>query len=170
VPARGVLGTGLDPAGAANVASCFASDRDRQDAKRGDPEHEPHASEDNGPSGGAGRDPSLLESTGEPPYPGARMEPETYTRRLWALWLLLPPTALDFWVRSGSLPVVATDSLLFTLGVFAFMLAGFTAVGYLILFMRPDRALPALVVICLAMGIVFVVMNVSVWTMSARHR
>ena len=51
----------------------------------------------------------------------------------------------------------------FSLVFLFFMLLVFTAVGYLVAHSRPDRAKPAVILLFIAMGLVFVFMNGFVW-------
>ena len=88
------------------------------------------------------------------------MEPETYFKRLLALWLALPVAGANAWLAMSRLPdrVVtkvdghgkavawasregATGTLL---GVLTFVLLMVTLVGWLVGSVRPDRSLPAL--------------------------
>ncbi len=107
------------------------------------------------------------------------METASYAKRLWVLWLALPLTALNYslcWKRLPAQIAMHYDASgrpnswaspdgarTFSLGFLFFMLLVFTAVGYLVAYTRPDRAKPALILLFIAMGLVFVLMNGFVW-------
>ena len=76
------------------------------------------------------------------------MDLETYGKRLWALWLTVPTTALGYWLLWDRLPVripmkydmsgrpiswgSRADVMTIALGVLGFVLVVTTLVGYLV--------------------------------------
>jgi hypothetical protein len=111
------------------------------------------------------------------------MEPESYTKRLLAIWLALPATALDFWLASTRLPervITKYDEQgraigwgsrdgVFTLlaGLLVFFLILSTVIGFVVGTTRPDRMRPVLVVLYLCAGLVFALETWSVWGLAA---
>lgn len=107
------------------------------------------------------------------------MELNTFAKRLWALWLAIPATALNYWLVWSRLPaqiVMHTDvnghpnswaspdqARTFTLVFLAFVLAVVTAVGYLVAYSRPDRARPALVLLYIVVCLTWALLNGFVW-------
>jgi uncharacterized membrane protein len=107
------------------------------------------------------------------------MEIDTYAKRLWALWLALPITALNYWLSWNHLPAriamhydtsgrpiswASPDgALTFSLGLLVFVLVVVTGVGYLVAYMRPDRAKPAIILLYIVLGLVWVFLNGFVW-------
>ena len=103
------------------------------------------------------------------------METYAYAKRLWVLWLALPLTVLNYSLCWRRLPAQIAmhydtsgrpnrwaspeDARSFSLGFLFFMLLVFTAVGYLVAYMRPDRAKPAVILLFIVMGLVIVFMN-----------
>ena len=107
------------------------------------------------------------------------MEIDTYAKRLWALWLALPMTALNYWLFRNHLPAriamhydasgqpnswASPDGArTFSLEFLVFVLVVVTGVGYLVAYMRPDRAKPAIILLYIAVGLVWAFLNGVVW-------
>jgi len=107
------------------------------------------------------------------------MEPDSYAKRLWVLWLALPLTALNYWLSWNHLPAriamhhdasgrpngwASPDGArMFSLGFLLALLLVLTAVGYLVATLRPDRAKPAVVLLYLVVGVVWACLNAFVW-------
>jgi uncharacterized membrane protein len=107
------------------------------------------------------------------------METDDYTKRLWALWLALPLTALNFWLCWKHLPAriamhydgrgrpnswaTPAGARNFSLELLLVVLVLVTGVGYLVIGSRPDRARPGLVLLYLVVGLVAVILNGFVW-------
>jgi uncharacterized membrane protein len=107
------------------------------------------------------------------------METDTYVKRLLALWLALPLTALDHWLCRSRLPAriamhydaagrpnswASPDGARsFSLWFLGVILVVVTGVGFLVVSARPDRAGPALVLLYVVVGLVAVVLNGFVW-------
>ena len=111
------------------------------------------------------------------------MDPESYTKRLLAIWLALPATALEFWLASTRLPervITKYDEQgraigwgsrdgVFTLlaGILVFVLIVSTVIGYFVGTTRPERGRPALVVLYLCVGLVVALETWIVWGLAA---
>lgn len=109
------------------------------------------------------------------------MELETYTKRLWALWLALPTTALHWWFVWGQLPAripthydqagranawgAPGETMTLVLGILLVVLVVTTAVGYLVGSQRPDRARPALILLSLVVVGIWLLENRFVWSL-----
>ena len=107
------------------------------------------------------------------------MEIGAFVKRLWALWLAIPATALNYWLVRSHLPaqvVTHTDvnghpiswaspdqARTFTLEFLVFVLVVVTAVGYLVAYSRPDRARPALVLLYIVVCLTWALLNGFVW-------
>jgi uncharacterized membrane protein len=107
------------------------------------------------------------------------MEMDAFTKWLLALWLALPTTALNYWLAWNRLPAriaVHYDASgranswaspgevrTLSLWVLVFVLAVVTGTGYLVAYLRSDRAKPALILIYLSVGLLWVALNGFVW-------
>lgn len=107
------------------------------------------------------------------------MDIDTYLKRLWALWLALPTTALNYWFSWNHLPAriamhydvsgrptnwaTPTEARAFSLWFLVFVLVVVTGTGYLVAYMRSDRTKPAIVFLYLAIGLVCAFLNGFVW-------
>jgi hypothetical protein len=88
---------------------------------------------------------------------------------IWLMWLALPLTALDYWQAWDHLPArmaVHFDanwqpngwtsregSLMFALGVMAFLLVVFTVAAYAVSLQKPGSAWPVLIAFYFALGL-----------------
>jgi uncharacterized membrane protein len=107
------------------------------------------------------------------------MDTDAFVKRLWALWLALPATMLNYWMVGSRLPAriamhydasghatswaTPQEARAFALKVLVFVLVVVTGVGYLVVNSRPDRARPALVVLYIAVLLVWAFLNGFVW-------
>ena len=107
------------------------------------------------------------------------MDVDAFVKRLWALWLALPATALNYWIAGSRLPARIAmhydaggqavswaspqEARAFALKALLFVLVVVTAVGHLVVRSRPDRARRALVVLYLAVFLVFALLNGFIW-------
>jgi uncharacterized membrane protein len=107
------------------------------------------------------------------------MEISAVTKWLLALWLTLPATALNYWLLWTRLPARIAmhydvagrpnswaspgDARAFSLEFLCFVLLVVTGVGYLVAYMRPDRAKPAIVLLYIAVSLVWISLNGFVW-------
>jgi uncharacterized protein DUF1648 len=96
------------------------------------------------------------------------MNREFYKLAIWLMWLALPVTALNYWRAWDRLPMrmaVHFDinwrpngytsregSLMFALGVMAFLLVVFTVAAYAVTVHKPGSAWPVLIVFYLVLG------------------
>ncbi len=106
-------------------------------------------------------------------------ETGSYAKWLWALWLALPTTALNYWISWNHLPAriamhydvrgrpsswaSPNEARSFSLWFLVFVLVVVTGTGYLVAYMRSDRAKPAIVLLYLAVGLLWAVLNGFVW-------
>lgn len=107
------------------------------------------------------------------------MEIDSYTKRLLALWLALPTTALNFLLFGNRLPARiamhydingrptnwASPNELRSLSFWflVFVLVVVTGTGYLVAYLRSDRAKPAIIPLYLAVGLIWAILNGFVW-------
>ena len=107
------------------------------------------------------------------------MDMDAFVKRLWALWIALPATMLNYWIVGSRLPAriamhydasgqavswaTPQEARAFALKVLVFVLVVVTGVGYLVANSRPDRARPALVVLYVAVCLVWALLNGFVW-------
>jgi hypothetical protein len=107
------------------------------------------------------------------------MDTDAFVKRLWALWLALPATMLNYWMLGSRLPARIVmhcdasgqaihwaspgDARSFALKTLAFVLAVVTATGYLVIGSRPDRAKPALALLYIVVCLVWTILNGFVW-------
>jgi uncharacterized membrane protein len=107
------------------------------------------------------------------------MDVNTFAKRLWALWLAIPMTALNYWLVWNHLPsriamhwdatgrpnswASPDEARTFTLGFLAFVLVMVMAVGHLVAYSRPDRARPALILLYIAVCLICALLNGFVW-------
>ena len=107
------------------------------------------------------------------------MELDSYTKRLLALWLALPATALNFWLFWNRLPAriamhydingrptswaSPNELRTLSLGFLALVLLVVTGTGFLVAHVRSDRAKAAIIPLSLAIGLVWALLNGFVW-------
>ena len=107
------------------------------------------------------------------------MDGDSFVKRLWALWLALPATVLDYQIVGSRLPAriamhydaggnptawaTPQEARAFALKVLVFVLLVVTGAGYLVVHSRPDRARPALVVLYIAVCLVWALLNGFLW-------
>jgi uncharacterized membrane protein len=108
------------------------------------------------------------------------MDASTFFKRLWALWLAVPATVLNYWVVGSHLPAriaVHYDAggqpthwasphqvRTFALEVLVFVLVVVTAGGYLVAGTKPDRAGSSLVALYFVVGVVWLLLNGIAWS------
>ncbi len=107
------------------------------------------------------------------------MNVDAFVKKLWALWIAVPVTACNYWIAAGHLPAriavhydaaghatawaSPAEARAIALKVLVFVLVVVTAVGYLVVKSRPDRARPALVLLYIAVILVCALLNGFVW-------
>jgi len=107
------------------------------------------------------------------------MEVDLDMKRLWALWLALPTTALNYWLFWSRLPAKIAmhydasgrpnswaspeEARTFVLGFLTVMLVILTAIGYLVAYARPDRARSAVILLYIVVGLLWMLLNGFVW-------
>jgi Domain of unknown function (DUF1648) len=96
------------------------------------------------------------------------MNRDWYKAAIWLPWLALPATALNYWLAWDQLPVrmavhfnanwqpngwtTREGSLIFALGLIAFMLVLSTAASYIVLALKPQSSWPVLIAFYVALG------------------
>jgi len=107
------------------------------------------------------------------------MDTDRFVKRLWALWLALPATMLNYWIVGSRLPAQIAmhydasgqavswaspgEARSFALKTIAFVLVVVTATGHLVAGSRPDRAKPALALLYIVVCLVWTILNGFVW-------